>query len=170
MLRKLTVSVLCCCAIGCSESDANDQGPTTRLGADLPAGPAAFDPDFAASTDFFSRMSAPRKGLSTSPHGVVRIWYSANIEPVIAEAAFVVPVGTVAIKTQDQNDDDQVDNIMVMIKQAPGSSPKTSDWLFERYFGDASLDVSGGATLGFCASCHNGFSETAELGGTTLSD
>ncbi len=115
-------------------------------------------------------MAAQRAGLSTSPHGVVRIFYSLNVQPVIAEPAFVVPAGTVAIKTQDQNVDGRVDNVMAMIKQPSASLPRSHDWLFERYFADGTLDASGGSSLAFCAVCHNAFGATDGLGGTTVSD
>jgi hypothetical protein len=170
MARGFACLVLCLASVGCSGNDSKDEKMGSRLGSDLPEGPGAFLADFDSSSDFFTRMAAPAPGLETSPHGVVQIFYSANIEPVIAAESFVVPKGTVAIKTQDQSDDGVTDNIMVMIKLGPGEGASSGDWLFERYWGDGTLDVSGGSSLGFCASCHNAFPETDGLGGTTLND
>jgi hypothetical protein len=152
-------------SIGCgSSSVAPADGPA------LESGPGAFAANYAASGDFFTRMTEPRKGLSSSPHGVVQIFYSNNFEPAIGSVRFEASPGTVAIKAQDQNDDGQIDTIQVMIKKDKGYDDLTHDWLFERYFANGTLDVSGGSTLNFCHECHNGFAQTSELAGTTLAN
>jgi hypothetical protein len=151
--------------------DAMDAGMVDEPDADLPAldeGPGEFDPDFATSDAFFTRMAEPRVGLASSPHNVVQIFYSKNIEPVIEQDSFEAPPGTVAIKTQDSNDSGSIDTIMVMIKQEPGSSPETDDWLYQRRRANGNLDAEGSPALDFCVACHAGWPETDALAGTTL--
>lgn len=151
--------------LGCSAmSDASSDGPL------LEPGPGAFAVDYATSGEFFTRMTMPRRGLSTSPHGVVQIFYSNNLLPAVSSAHFEAPPGSVAIKAQDQNADGRVDTIQVMIKKDKGYDDLTHDWLFERYFANGKLDVSGGSTLNFCHECHNGFAPTSELAGTGLAN
>jgi hypothetical protein len=145
-------------------TDATPEGPP------LEPGPGAFAADYATSGAFFTRMSEPRKGLSSSPHGIVQIFYSNNFLPAIGSERFEASVGTVAVKAQDQNGDGQFDTIQVMVKKAKGDDDLTHDWLFERYFANGTLDVSGGSTLNFCSECHNGFAQTSELAGTTLAN
>ncbi len=157
----LAVSLL---VTACGADKSSNTGPV------LAPGPGAFDPTFATSDAFFTRMSKPAKGLSSSPHNIVQIFYSNDLEPAVGLDHFDAPVGSVAIKTQDQNGDGKIDNIMAMVKQAPGSLPDNGDWLFERYFADGTLDVSGGPTLGFCWSCHSSWPDTSNLAGTSLSN
>jgi hypothetical protein len=157
--------VLAFALVGCSgASDAPSDGPA------LDPGPGTFAQDYATSGAFFTRMTEPRKGLSSSPHGVVQIFYSNNFRPAVGSDRFEASPGTVAIKAQDQNNDGQIDTIQVMIKKDKGYDDLTHDWLFERYFANGTLDVSGGSTLNFCHECHNGFAQTSELAGTMLSN
>lgn len=133
-------------------------------------GPGAFEQDFADSAAFFTNMSAPVKGLPSSPHGYVQIFYSANIEAMIGQPTFQVPVGTVAIKRQSSKDDGVVDALTVMIKLEEGADPDTADWLFESRKADGSLGTSGGTSLQFCADCHARWPETSNLAGTTFAN
>lgn len=140
----------------------------------LSPGPGGFDPDFETSPDFVTRMSEPMIGLSSlSPHQIVQIFYSTNIEPILGEDAFgPLPEGTVAIKKQDRDDDGIFDQLMVMVKKAPGTDPDLDDWVFEQYDpSDGSL-VSSSETSDsfrdFCSGCHVDFSATDWLRGTSL--
>jgi hypothetical protein len=169
-MKTFALLVLCWASIGCSADKETAQATTT----DLEPGPGAFDPAFTTSAAFFTRMSAPARGLASSPHGgkigVVQIFYSKNIESVITASALDAPLGTVAVKTQDPDGDGTINNIMVMIKKAPGFDAAAGDWLYERYAADGTLDVSGGAKLAFCSTCHNGYSATSQLAGTSLAN
>ena len=165
MTQAWLALVLTTLAIGCgSSSDVADPAPT------LEPGPGAYAADFRDSGAFFTRMSEPRKGLASSPHGIVQIFYSNNLLPATGRTELEAPEGTVAIKPQDQNGDGKIDTIQVMIKKAKGYDDFSHDWLFERYFGDGRLDVSAGPSLNFCGKCHNGFGETSELAGTSLAN
>jgi hypothetical protein len=111
----------------------------------------------------------PMQGLTVSPHGVVQIYYSANLEALIGSGSFAAPEGSVAIKVQDREGDDEIDNIMVMVKREAGFDSATRDWLYEQYSPDAELQTSGGNSLqDFCSGCHNDYAATGELAGTEL--
>jgi len=131
-------------------------------------GPGAFQADFATSSEFFTRMAKVEKGRSDSPHNLVRIFYSANLKPVITEASFSTSVGTVAIKQQDRNGDGVIENVLAMIKQPAGYDPDNGDWLYEQRAADGTLQNSG--KTAFCIGCHQGFSATDFLAGTMLHD
>jgi hypothetical protein len=142
--------------------------------AGLDPGPGGFDPDFESSPDFLTRMTEPMLGLtSLSPHRMVQIFYSQNLEPILGLSAFgPLPEGSVAIKKQDRDEDGVIDQIMVMVKQAAGTDPDALDWVFEQYDpGDFSL-VSSSETdesfRSFCSGCHAGFVDTDGLRGTSL--
>src|SRR5215831_6893401 len=94
-LRVLVLLVAAC----------GDSPPTSSA----PKGPGAFAPDFATSSAFFTNMSAMKKGLPSSPHGLIRIYYSSNVRGVIDAPSFTVPEGTVAIKVQDRDANGAVD-------------------------------------------------------------
>ncbi len=143
---------------------ADDAGPPVKLAA----GPGAFASDFTSSPDFFTRMSRLEKGRADSPHNIVRIYYSTNIEPVVDERAFTVPVGTVAIKQQDRDADGKIDNVLGMIKQPAGFDSENGDWLYEQRAPGGTLQDSGKTP--FCIGCHKGFATTDYLAGTMLHD
>jgi hypothetical protein len=136
--------------------------------ATLSAGPGAFAADFASSSDFFTRMNRLEKGRTDSPHGLVRMYYSANIRPVVDQPEFEVPVGTVAIKQQDRDGDGTIDNVLDMIKQPAGFDSENRDWLYEQRAPDGALQDSGKTP--FCIGCHKGFASTDYLAGTMLRD
>lgn len=151
-----------------SEGGSTSEGGAPGIITGEP-GPGAFDPGFETSDDFFTRMTEAMPGLTVSPHGVVQIYYSANLEPLLDEEEFEVPEGSVAIKVQDRDGDDKVDNIMVMVKKEAGFDPDTRDWLYEQYSPSGALQYSGTDTLqSFCSDCHNGYPKKGELAGTEL--
>lgn len=147
----------------CSEGNEEDS-PTSEFDP----GPGAFDPDFASSSDFFTQMSEPAEGLDSSPHGVVQIYYSTNIEEAITLEEFVAPVGTVALKTQKYDDGDYGE-ILVMIKQEPGSLPETDDWLYEVRLANGDVEMSG-PSLSWCNDCHAAYEATDGLPGVGISN
>jgi hypothetical protein len=152
-------------------ADAPGGGGEAAVGAPTAdPGPGEFQADFAESGAFFTKMTTPMKGLSSSPHGYVQIFYSNNIQALIELPPFEVPVGTVAIKRQSSKDDGTVDALTVMIKGEPGSSPDTLDWLFESRKPNGALGTSGGASQQFCADCHARWPETSNLAGTALAN
>jgi hypothetical protein len=118
LLAGLSVTCLAMAACG-SESHPPAEGAAHPM-AKLSAGPGAFAPDFASSSDFFTRMNRLEKGRTDSPHGLVRMYYSANIRSVVDEPEFEVPVGTVAIKQQDHDGDGTIDNVLDMVKETAG--------------------------------------------------
>jgi hypothetical protein len=143
--------------------------------SELEAGPAEVPEDFETSDDFVTRLDAPRIGLASSPHKLQQIFYSSNIEPVLGESAFgELPEGTVAVKNQSRDGDDVIDQVMVMVKQAPGTDPDHGDWIWEqRRPGTLSLVTSSEDDedfLTFCSSCHGGYTTTDWLAGTGLAD
>ncbi len=124
-------------------------------------------------------MSSPAEGLpdppDNSPHKTVQIFYSKNIEPVIADATLpTLPKGTVAIKKQDRDGDGTFDQYMVMIKGEKGSDPAAGDWEFAQYKpSDGTLVTSSKDDAGFkdfCTGCHKAFTDTDWLRGTGLSN
>jgi hypothetical protein len=132
----------------------------------LAPGPGAFQPDFATSPDFFTRMTRLEKGRSGSPHNLVRIYYSKNLEPAVDLSSFDAPVGTVAIKEQDRDGEGGIDNVLDMVKQPTSYDPANHDWLYEVRAPDGTLQESGKNS--FCIGCHQGFSATDYLAGTML--
>src|SRR5438876_5109546 len=141
----------------------------------LGEGPGEVGPDFASSPDFVTRMAGLRVGLSGSPHQLVQIYYSANIEPILAADSFgPLPEGTLAVKLQSRDGDEVVDQVMLMIKKAPGTDPDHGDWVWEQRR-PATLElVSSSETSGsfrnFCSGCHAGFAATDWLAATSLAD
>lgn len=138
-------------------------------------GPGEMSSDFASSPDFVTRMTGLRIGLASSPHQLIQIYYSTNIEPILAADSFgPLPVGTVAAKLQSRDGDDVVDQIMLMIKKAPGSDLDHGDWVWEQRQPDTLELVSSSETSAsfrtFCSGCHAGFTATDWLAGTSLAD
>jgi hypothetical protein len=124
-------------------------------------GPGAFDPDFETSGAFFTQMAGPVEGGTV--HGTVQIWYSANLrEGLEAGGPFVAPVGSVAIKVQDNG----APAITAMVKREAGFDPDDADWSYEQRDADGALTNEG--ALPFCIDCHSGFADTDYLGGTEL--
>ncbi len=113
-------------------------------------------------------MKGRRKGLSSSPHDLVQIYYSKNIEPLVTLPTFVAPEGTVAIKVQDMDGDGNVDALKVMIKKPAGFDPQNGDWSYEDRTPDGALNAAG--KIDFCIGCHVGFPATSELPGVVLRD
>jgi hypothetical protein len=159
-----------------SGGDATAGGTAAAEGSvELGLGPGEVPTDFEDSDLFVTRMKAPRIGLASSPHRIQQIYYSRNLEPVLGEGSFgALPEGTVAVKIQSRDGDDVIDQVMVMIKQAPGVAPDTGGWVFEqrkpgtlKLVSSSTDDASFGA---FCAGCHAGFSQTDWLAGTQISD
>lgn len=166
--RYACVSFLLLAACG---SDAGETGEPERTPPEkmpLEDGPGAFDPDFETSAAFFSRTDGLVTSLPESPHTLVRIFYSRNVEPIIDDTAFEAPVGTVAIKQQDRDQDGSIDNVLAMIKRPAGFDSENGDWLYEQRSAAGSLEVSGKTP--FCIDCHRDFAATDYLGGTTLKD
>lgn len=155
---------------------ASGQSGDSGIGTEpLGNGPGDVDPDFASSPDFVTRMARLRIGLSSSPHQLIQIYYSANIEPILAAESFgPLPEGTVAAKLQSRDGDDVVDQVMLMIKKAPGSDPDHGDWVWEQRRPDTLELVSSSETSAsfrnFCSGCHAGFTATDWLAGTLLVD
>ncbi|MGE0325068.1 MAG: cytochrome P460 family protein [Polyangiaceae bacterium] len=154
-----------------SESDSESGEPVV-----LEPGPG-FSADFETSDQFFTRMTSPMEGFpnppASSPHRIVQIYYSKNIEPIISKSSFdELPEGSVAIKKQDRDEDGTVDQVMVMVKGARGSDPSTRDWVFEQHDpSDYSLVSSSATDAGFkefCSGCHVNFEKTDWLRGTSL--
>lgn len=158
--------------VGCGSEEDGGNGVDPQMPA-LDPGPGAFAMDFETSGEFVSAMSEiGPSDASNSPHGDIRIWYSANIESLLGLGAFsAVPEGTVAIKEQDQTDppDGEPDQLMIMIKLAAGSSPETGDWLFEQrdpMTGDLVTSSDDDAAFrSTCNGCHQGFPATDRLAG-----
>jgi hypothetical protein len=158
-------------AVACSstmQAGGPAEAPDGASGQPAADGPGAFSPDFATSPGFFTQMKALRKGLPTSPHNLVQIWYSANLKPLVAMSHFAAPRGTVAIKVQDRDGDGVPENVMVMIKEAAGFDPANGDWSYEQRAVDGTLQQSG--KIAFCIGCHTGFPETDDLPGVALHD
>lgn len=139
--------------------------------AELTAGPGAFDPAYASSSSYVTRMSGPV--LGTSPHKEVQIWYSDNIDPALDDNAFTAPVGTVAVKTANMDGQPGVDAIVVMIKKEKGYDSANGDWYYDMRTpagaimnDDKGNPVSGKVSM--CIECHQGFRATDFLGGTKL--
>ncbi len=164
-----------------ASADSGTSGQPAASGASgadtgqLSEGPGEVAPDFASSPDFVTRVAGLGMGLSGSPHQLVQIYYSANIEPILAADSFgAVPQGTVAVKLQSRDGDEVVDQVMLMIKKAPGTDPEHGDWVWEqRRPATLELVSSSERTASFrdfCAGCHAGFTATDWLAGTSLAD
>jgi hypothetical protein len=143
------------------------------MSASLASGPGAFDPSFETSSNFTTHTSMLALGLPSSPHRKVQIFYSTNIESVLGAAAFeTLPQGTVAIKKQDRDGDGIVDQLMVMIKQPPGTDPAHGDWFWEQHDPSNGMLVTSSETdagfQGYCSGCHSSFTCTDWLSGTGL--
>jgi hypothetical protein len=159
MTRKIVAAFVTLLCAGCS--DGGDENP-------LDPGPGAFDPDFETSQAFFTQMSEPAVGLEdASPHGVVQIWYSINLQPATEMDTFEASEGSVAIKTQ-QYEDGAYTEILVMIKEAEETTPSRNDWRFE--VRTAEGELVGPSDPDFCADCHNAFSDHGGLAGIGVSN
>jgi len=105
----------------------------------------------------------------------VQIFYSANMEPVLGTDAFEpLPPGTVAVKPQSRDGDEEVDQVMIMIKQPPGTDPDRGDWIWEQRKPTTLALVSSSETStsfrSFCSGCHSAYASTDWLAGTSLAD
>jgi hypothetical protein len=136
-----------------------DAAPADTIGSGYVA-------DYATSEDFFTR-TPDYVQLPGSPHGQVRIWYSAALEPFIDQAAFTAPAGTTSIKQADRSGDGAPDTIYVMTKQPPGYDPGNGDWYYEVRSGDGETVSSSGA-IGGCIGCHALYADTDYLAGTAI--
>lgn len=144
---------------GCSSSSTETPTPQP--------GPGDFKPDYKTSPTFFTNMSAPVKG--TSPHGTVKIWYSANVKPLLGQSTFTVPEGTTVIKEFDMMSDGMQTGIAVMIKKPAGYDPANGDWYYDMrdMKGNVMTDPPAGK-IAMCIGCHGGYSATDRLAGTKL--
>lgn len=138
---------------------------------ELSPGPGTFDPAYATSSSYITRMSGPV--LGTSPHKEVQIWYSANIDPALDDDSLTAPVGTVAVKTANMDDQPGIDAIVVMVKKEKGYDSANGDWYYDMRTpagaimnDDKGNPVSGKVAM--CINCHQGFKTTDYLGGTKL--
>ena len=161
-MRKATliISLFLCVgfALSCAQKqEKKDAGPAP--------GPGVFVPDYENS--FFTLMGSMKKG--ESPHGKVRIWYSANIKGMIDKEKFEVPEGTVAVKPFDKDDKEGVDGIAVMIKMKKGFDPDANDWEYQMRDakGKLIIDLPKGMK-GMCVKCHAGAKDKDNLVGTLL--
>lgn len=132
--------------------------------ASLETGPGAFAASFETSEDFVTRTSTPGEGLSSSPHGVMRIWYSANIETVLGveRASFQAPEGTVAIKTQGY-EGDEYSTILVMVKDSTNDDADSLGWTYE--VRNAAGEKTGPDDPSMCSGCHVAFEDNDGLPG-----
>lgn len=152
--------------IGChvSASAADYLAGTQLTGPEN--GPGAFQPDYAASADFFTNMTNPESG--NSPHGTSQIWYSSNIRSYIGLNSFEVPEGTVAVKEFDNDGTLGVDGIVTMIKRSDGFDPANGNWEYERR--DAAGNLLETGAISMCSSCHASAAATDYLAGTGLAN
>jgi hypothetical protein len=155
---------------GCPSMGGMEAGCPSMGGAEAgcpSSGPGAFKADFESSKMFFTNMSEPKVGLDGSPHGVMRIHYSTNIQELIMKETFTAPTGTVAVKTQGYEAGEYKD-ILVMIKKAKGTLPDAGDWFFEVRDPEGKLVQGDQKELAFCAECHSHFPETDWLPGVGI--
>jgi cytochrome c553 len=142
-------------------------GTGTATGGGGEPGPGKFIPDFARTTEFFTEM--PVAMLGRSPHGRVRVWYSANVKDMLANATLQAPVGTVAIKEFDNDGQPGVDGIAVMIKKPAGYDPARHDWYFEMRDEWGVLEATPAAgKIAACSACHAAAQATDYLSATKL--
>ena len=158
---------------GCGNGNTSE-GPTPPE-PNLAAGPGTADRGFDSSPDFLTRMHQRQKGLSSSPHGLVQIFYSSNIAPILGRSSFSgLPAGTLALKEQDRDGDGVLDQVMVMVKQPVGTDPDYDDWVWEQHdpvtFALVDSSTTDSQFRDFCAGCHRGFPKTDWLAGTGLSN
>ena len=149
-----------------SDDDESDDDESEDNNDQAENGPGYFKSDFDTSDLFFTNMAKMATGKS--PHGDTQIWYSNNIQKLIASDEFTVPEGTVAAK-RFENDDKN--GIAVMIKQAAGYDPDNGDWRYEMRDANGKLlkDPSPGR-VEKCIKCHASFAKRDYLGGTRLSN
>ncbi len=135
-------------------------------------GPGAFAKDFATNASFFTNMTAAK--LGSSPHKEVQIWYSTNVNGLIEESTFTVPVGTVSIKTANMDGIAGVDAYAVMVKKPAGYDTANGDWHYEMRMPDGTImndpmtnqPMSG--PIPMCIECHAAAKAKDYLAGTTL--
>jgi hypothetical protein len=130
-------------------------------------GPGEFQADFKQNGRFVTRMSAPIAG--NSPHGTVRIWYSAELDELLDRSSFVAPEGAVAIKEFDGDADGTIDGYAVMVKKEAGYDAEHQDWYYEMRDakGTVMTEPPPGKTE-MCISCHAAAQKTDYLAGTGL--
>lgn len=141
----------------------------------LADGPGVADSEFETSALFLTRMRRPMRGLASSPHGIVQIFYSSNIAPILGRDSFpALPPGTMALKKQDRDGDGTVDQIMVMVKKPADTLAKYGDWIYEQRDPTTFALITSSATnasfADFCADCHREFPATDWLAGSSLSN
>lgn len=165
MVREWTVVAVAVAALvaGCGMDDR----PSPPAEPQPQPGPGEFKADYATSSVFFTRMSAPVRGDTT--HGTVRIWYSFNVRDLIAQDSFTVPVGTVSIKETDHDHDGSVDALVVMVKKDAGYDPDNGDWHYElRTPQGVLLQMPPPGKIAACIGCHKDYAQTDYLGGTKM--
>lgn len=168
VLKTIACSLIFLSAVACSDDDSGGEANAPSLSP----GPGVFSLDFATSSSFFTRMSAPAPAGEGSPHGVMRMHYSTNMQDAVDLTAFTAPEGTIAIKTQGY--DDAAENytqILVMTKLAAGASPETNDWLYEMRDAEGNVMASSGdGDELMCHSCHSAFADVDGLSGLPVSN
>lgn len=159
---RMTIMVACLAMLaGCGSSYEKKRNNSPEV----KDGPGAFDADFAKSDQFFTEAGANLVG-GQSPHGKVRIWYSTNLKNLLGSSEFTAPVGTVAIK-EFENDNNK--GLAVMIKKAKGFDSANNDWHYEmRTLKGKLLEVPAPGANGMCVSCHVAAASTDYLAGTTF--
>ena len=145
-------------------------GLRLRGGAEL-AGPGAFPALAEADPGLFTLMAGPVAG--TSPHKTQQTWYSRNIRHLVHQSAFEAPLGTVAVKKFDMDQDGADDGYAVMIKEAAGFDAAHGDWRYEMRNLDGTLQNDAGGmpmsgAIGMCSSCHAAASDTDYLAGLAI--
>ncbi|MGE0174939.1 MAG: hypothetical protein AB7T49_19255 [Oligoflexales bacterium] len=156
-------------ALGCGKKNDKKMPPQMQRQSenlDQEPGPEMYVPEYETSDEFFTKTSQIYDGGNA--HGRVRIWYSKNIESLIEEEMYTVPVGTVSIKQGYFNENDQYQKIVTMIKRAPGYDPENHDWEYEVRGQDGTLQQNG--KLAGCIGCHSHAPETDFLMGSRVSN
>ena len=108
---------------------------------------------------FFTRT--PEMVVTAPPHERVRIFYSDDLSSVIDLDAFEAPVGATSVK-EAFDEDENVANILVMTKQAPGYDPDNGDWYYEMRNADGTEILNDGR-IEMCIGCHTGGAQTDYL-------
>jgi hypothetical protein len=130
-------------------------------------GPGQFKADFRTSGEFFTLMSGMKQGRS--PHGMVQVWYSNDLEDLIGRPSFTAPVGAVSIKPYEAG---ATKGLAVMVKKEPGYDPENGDWLYEMRSADGAVQSRGGkpmsGKIAMCIGCHVAAADKDYLAGTDL--
>jgi hypothetical protein len=170
MLKTIFKTVLILAVVSaCGKTSDDKKSPDMEMSSDIvktEEGPGAFTPDYETSDSFFTMTPGIYDG--DSPHGRVRIWYSKNIETLIQQESYDVPVGTVSVKQGYFDENDQYEKIVTMIKKAPGYDSEHKDWEYEVRTPNGSVEKNG--KLSGCISCHSHAPETDYLMGTKVAN